>query len=197
MYKSSQKPIKEDNFNPLKDINPKYFGVANTKLYNEKMCEFFANLGNTKFTAIRHSNIYGPYDKYDLERSHVFGATITKVMKAKDKIIVWGKGDEKRDLLHVNDLVDFVELTLKKQKENFLLLNCGLGKSISIKNLVKKIIKASGKKITINFDLNKPNIPTFLSVNCELAKKKLGWKPKIQLDKGIDLTISWWKKNFK
>ena len=161
------------------------------------MCEFFANLGNTKFTAIRHSNIYGPYDKYDLERSHVFGATITKVMKAKDKIIVWGKGDEKRDLLHVNDLVDFVELTLKKQKENFLLLNCGLGKSISIKNLVKKIIKASGKKITINFDLNKHNIPTFLSVNCELAKKKLGWKPKIQLDKGIDLTISWWKKNFK
>ena len=197
MYKSSQKPIKEDNFNPLKDINPKYFGVANTKLYNEKMCEFFAKLGNTKFTAIRHSNIYGPYDKYDLKRSHVFGATITKVMKAKDKIIVWGKGDEKRDLLHVNDLVDFVELTLKKQKENFLLLNCGLGKSISIKNLVKKIIKASGKKITINFDLNKPNIPTFLSVNCELAKKKLGWKPKIQLDKGIDLTISWWKKNFK
>ena len=55
----------------------------------------------------------------------------------------------------------------------------------------------NAKKITINFDLNKPNIPTFLSVNCELAKKKLGWKPKIQLDKGIDLTISWWKKNFK
>jgi len=34
-------------------------------------------------------------------------------------------------------------------------------------------------------------------VDCKLAKKKLGWKPKIQLDKGIDLTISWWKKNFK
>ena len=132
MYKSSLKPIKENDFNPLKDIEPKYFGVATTKVYNENMCDFFSRLGKTKYTAIRHSNIYGPYDKFDLERSHVFGATVTKVMRAKNEITIWGKGKEKRDLLYIDDLVKFVELVIKKQKNNFELLNCGIGKAISI-----------------------------------------------------------------
>jgi nucleoside-diphosphate-sugar epimerase len=197
MYKSSKKPLKEEDFNPLKDIEPKYFGVATTKVYNEKMCEFFSSLGKTKYTAIRHSNIYGPYDKFDLERSHVFGATVTKVMNANKKVIVWGKGKEKRDLLFIDDLVDFVLLAIKKQKNNFELLNCGLGKAISINELVKKIIIASKKKLEIEYDLTKPNIPTYLSVDCSKAKKLLGWKPKVSLDAGIAKTIQWWKKEFK
>lgn len=195
MYKSSLRPLKEYNFNPLKDINPKYFGVATTKVYNEKMCEFFSGLGNTKFTAIRHSNIYGPHDKFDLEKSHVFGATITKVMQANKEIVVWGEGNEKRDLLYIDDLVSFVKLTIDKQKNRFELLNCGAGYSISIKNLVKKIIKISKKNISIKYDLTKPNIPTYLSVDCSRAKKLLGWKPKISLDRGIKKTLCWWRKN--
>jgi nucleoside-diphosphate-sugar epimerase len=196
MYKSSKIPIVETNFDPRKDISPKYFGVANTKIYNEKMCEFYSSLGSTKFTAIRHSNIYGPHDKFDLEKSHVFGATITKVMTAKNKIIVWGQGKEKRDLLHVNDLVDFISKVIVRQKNNFELLNCGSGYAISVIDLVKKIIKHSGKKIRIDFDLTKPNIPTYLSVNCNRAKKILGWKPKIKIDSGIKKTIKWWSENF-
>ena len=67
---------------------------------------------------IRHSNIYGPYDKYDLDKSHVFGATITKVMTNKNnRIEVWGKGTERRDFLYVDDLVDFISLAIKKQKQ--------------------------------------------------------------------------------
>ena len=196
MYKSSKRPIKENNFNPLKDIEPKYFGVATTKVYNENMCDFYSRIGNTKFTAIRHSNIYGPYDKYDLERSHVFGATVTKVMTAKKEIVVWGRGTEKRDLLHVDDLVSFIKLSIKKQKNKFELLNCGAGYSISINNLVKKIIKISGKKLKIKYDLSKPTIPTYLSVNCDMARKKFGWKPKVNLDNGIKKTVDWWKDNF-
>ncbi len=195
MYKSSKKSIKENNFNPLKDIDHKYFGVATTKVYNENMCDFFSRLGNTKYTAIRHSNIYGPYDKYDLERSHVFGATITKVMTAKKEVVVWGKGTEERDLLHIDDLVNFVKLVIQKQKGKFQLFNCGVGYSISINNLVKKIIKISKKKLKIKYDLTKPTIPTHLSVNCDLAKKNLGCKPKIKLEDGIKSTVGWWKEN--
>jgi len=195
MYKSSKKPVKENEFNSIKDIVPKYFGCGTTKVYNEAMCEFFSRIGETKFTVIRHSNVYGPYDKYDLERSHVFGATITKVMKAKDEVIVWGKGTEERDLVHVDDLVNFVKLSIAKQKKKFRLLNCGAGYSISIGNLVKKIIKISNKKLKIKYDLTKPTIPFVLSVNCNIAKKELDWKPKISLDEGIKSTIAWWKEN--
>ena len=151
MYQSSETPVKETDFDANKQMYPSYFGGAWMKIYNEKMCEFYSGIGNTKYTVIRHSNIYGPYDKYDLEKSHVFGATVTKVMTAEDggKIIVWGEGKEERDLLYVSDLTDFVKLAIEKQKNKFELFNIGYGSSISINNLVKKIIKYSGKKISI------------------------------------------------
>lgn len=195
MYQSSDKPLKESDFNAQLPLHPRYFGVGNTKLYIEKMCEFFAGIGSTKFTAIRHSNIYGAHDKFDLERSHVFGATITKVMTAKDKISVWGTGEEERDLLHADDLNRFVELAITKQPEKYRLYNCGLGKAVSIKDLVNKIVKASGKKLAIEHDLTQPTIKTSLYLDCSLAKQELGWQPQVDLDPGIARTIDWWREN--
>ena len=89
MLQSSELPQTEDDFDASLPINEKYYGVAHTKLYIEKMCQFYSSISQTKYTAVRHSNIYGPYDKFDLEKSHVFGASVTKVMNAKDKITVW------------------------------------------------------------------------------------------------------------
>ena len=74
-----------------------------------------------KTTAIRHSNIYGPYDKYDFERSHVCGATISKVLTSKNDVIVWGTGEEERDLLYIDDLVEFVESAILNQREKSFL----------------------------------------------------------------------------
>ena len=87
MYPSSKKPTKESDFNGK--IIDKYKGAGETKVYLEKIAKFYSMLSDTKFTIIRHSNIYGPHDKYDLDKSHVFGATITKVMRAKDNLEVW------------------------------------------------------------------------------------------------------------
>lgn len=193
MYPNQEVSVKEEDFNY--QITDNYFGVGWTKVYLEKMCEFFSRIGTTRYTAIRHSNIYGPYDKYDLEHSHVLGATITKVMTAKDKITVWGEGLEKRDLLYISDLVDFVEKTLKHQKAPFELINIGAGKSVSIKELVEKIVRISGKNIKIEYDRSKPNIKFSLSLNISKAYKKYSWKPKVSLEDGIRKTLSWYKQN--
>jgi GDP-L-fucose synthase len=195
MYSSSDKALKETDFDANKAVHPRYFGVGNTKIYTEKMCEFYAGISDTKFTAIRHSNIYGPHDKFDLERSHVFGATITKVMSAKDKISVWGTGEEERDLLHVDDLIHFIDLALAKQPEKYRLYNCGYGQAITIKNLVKTIVDLSGKNLTIEHDLSQPTIKTSLFLDCSLAESELGWKPKISLESGIKQTLEWWQEN--
>lgn len=192
MYQSSEKPLSETDFDANQALHPRYFGVGHTKLYIEKMCEFFSRIGQTKFTAIRHSNIYGPYDKYDLEKSHVFGATITKVMTATDKMTVWGTGEEERDVLYIDDLVHFVELAIQKQPLPYRLYHCGYGSAISIKSLVNKIIQASGKSLTVEHDLSQPTIKTSLSLQCDLAKNELGWSPKTSLDEGIAKTIDWW-----
>ena len=69
---------------------PNYLKVGWTKVYIEKMCQFYSRTSKTKFTVIRHSNIYGEYDKHDLDKSHVFGATITKVMDSESEIVVKG-----------------------------------------------------------------------------------------------------------
>lgn len=198
MYQPSGIPVRETDFDANKEIYPNYFGVGWTKVYIEKLCEFYSRIGSTKYTVIRHSNVYGPYDKFDLERSHVFGATITKVMATNDgKIVVWGSGEEERDLLYISDLVDFVLISLDKQVEKFQLCNVGYGSSISVRNLVNKIIVCSGKDTRIEYDLSKPTIKTKLCLDISKAKACFGWYPKVTLDDGIRKTFDWYKANIK
>ena len=196
MYQPSSVPLKETDFNANHEIFPSYFGVGWTKVYIEKMCEFYSRLGHIKYTVIRHSNIYGPYDKFDLERSHVFGATMTKVMTASDgKIVVWGSGEEERDLLYVSDLISFVETVVERQESKFELFNIGYNSAISIDNLVKKIIACSDKNIKIEYDMSKPSIKTKLSLDTSKARASFGWAPKVSLDEGIQRTMDWYKTN--
>ena len=197
MYQSSKVPIKESDFDANQEMYPSYFGGGWNKVYFEKICEFYSRLGSVKYTALRHSNIYGPYDKYDLQKAHVFGATIAKVMTAtNDKLIVWGDGEEMRDVMHVLDLVKAIEIVIEKQKDPYMLYNIGSSKAITIKDLVKKIIELSGKKLKIEYDLSKPSNKTKVSLNCEKAKKELGWESQISLDDGIRKTMEWYQRNF-
>ena len=199
MYNPERSPVTEDDFYLDEGIFDKYFGVGWTKVYIEKMCKFFSTLGRTKHTVIRHSNTYGPYDKYDLEKSHMFGATITKVMQAKDgeEIVVWGDGlGTERDLLYVDDVVEFIHKAILHQEDVYKLYNVGYGKSFSVKEIVEKIISISGKNLKITHDLSKPSIKTKPALLSGKAEKELGWKAKITLDAGILKTIEWYKSNF-
>ena len=71
------------------------------------------------------------------------------------------------------------------------------GRSISIEELVRKIINISNKKISIIFDITKPNIKTNISLSNNLVKKKFNWKPKTNIEIGIKKTIDWYIKNYK
>jgi len=197
MYQKSETALKESDFDPREELQSFYYGAGHTKVYLEKMCEFYSRLSDIKYTAFRHSNIYGPHDKYDLEKSHVTGATITKVMTSKDgKVNVWGPGEEKRDLLYIEDLIDFIDKALKKQKNPYELYNVGLGQGIKIKDLVRKVIINSGKDLEMVHDLSKPTLPTSLFLDCSKARKELGWSPKHSLNEGIKKTLNWYKDNF-
>jgi GDP-L-fucose synthase len=195
MYPSGETPLKETDFDANAQVYPGYFGGAWTKVYNEKMCEFFAGCGGTRFTVIRHSNIYGPYDKYDLACSHVFGATVTKVMQAQDgdKIVVWGDGTQGRDLLYVSDLTRFVQAVIRQQDSPFEIFNVGCGHMIQIKDLVAKIIQHAGKTLHIEHDLARPTVNTSLCLDCSKAKSRMDWQATISLDEGIKRTLNWYR----
>ena len=194
MYPSSLKKLKETDHQDFQRIYPKYFGGAWMKIFMEKNSEFYSSLKSSKFTVIRHSNTYGPYDKYDLEKSHVFGATIAKTMNAKKTIKVWGEGTEIRDFLYIDDLCRFIEMAIKKQNNSFEIYNVGSGKGISIKDLVKKVIEKSKKQLKIVYEINQPTLKTNIVLDCSKAQKDFNWKPKTSLEEGIVKSINWYTK---
>lgn len=190
------RPVKESDLDLVNGIHPAYFGGAWMKVYVEKLCELYAKLGRTSFTIVRHSNVYGPHDKYDLDRSHVFGATVAKVMSVPDggEISVWGDGTEERDLLHVSDLVRFVERAIERQAHRLEVFNVGLGQSTSVAALVRRVVECSGRSLRISFDPTKPTIPGRLVLDCGKARERLGWEPEVSLDEGIRRTLDWYRE---
>jgi nucleoside-diphosphate-sugar epimerase len=197
MYPSGDRPLREADFDANAEIYAPYFGGAWTKVYNEKMCAFYAAQGGGRWTVLRHSNIYGPYDKYDLERSHVFGATVTKVMTASEgqAIVVWGDGSQARELLHVDDLKACVAAVLDRQTDPFALFNVGCGHAICIRDLVQRIVALSGRALEITFDTSKPVVNTRLCLDCTQARQLLDWEPRVSLDEGIRRTLAWYREN--
>lgn len=195
MYQPSMTPIREIDWSPGTPILPQYFGVGATKVYVEQMCEFYSRLGRTKHTVIRHSNTYGPHDKFDALRSHVMGASIRKVVKERSAKI-WGTGNEIKDLIFVSDVARAIEIFINKQTDAFERINVSSGTGISINDLVTKIIQHSGQELEITHDLTKPTIPVNFVYDNSYAREKYGWVPEVSMDEGIRKTILWFKENY-
>ena len=194
VYPNMDRPATEKDV--TYELEDRYFGGGWMKVYMEKQCEFYSRTSPTKYTAIRHSNIYGPYDKFDAERSHVFGATISKVLTAKGGAVkVWGNGAEQRDLLYISDLIDFIEMIISNQEKSYEVVNIGYGKPISIADLVQKIITISGRNLSIEYDTSMPTVAFSLTLDIEKARTTFGWQPQVTLNEGIQKTIDWYLEN--
>ena len=116
------------------------------------MAEFYSKFKQTKFIILRHSNIYGPNDKFDPLKSHVLASLILKTMDKKKKIIeILGKGNEGRDLLYISDFIDAVKKIIFKNLDFFKVYNVGSGKLYTINRLaliIKNISKSKKKLLT-------------------------------------------------
>ena len=160
------------------------------------MCKFYSKKSKTKFSVLRHTNIYGPYDKFDNSKSHFMASIISKFRRANGDVSVWGDGKERRDFLYVEDLCNGIHCVLKKQKNNFEILNLSYGKTYSVKEIVYKVKDLYKKKLKIIFDRNKPTIKINISVDNSKIFKKYNWKPINSIQNGIRKTISWYSKNY-
>lgn len=195
VYPSSNMPLIEDQIN-IEKINPIYRIPAKMKIYGEELCQHFANLGSTKYTAVRHTNVYGLYDKFDLHRGHVLASTIVKVLQGEKEIVVWGSGDETRDFLHIDDQVEFIKKAIELQKNSFEIFNVGFGRTYSVNELVEIILSLTGKKLAVIHDLQKPTTSSGISIDVGKARRVLGWKARVDLSEGLSKTIEWYKQNY-
>ena len=195
MYQPKDYAQSEEDWNAEEEIYPSYFGVGNMKVFTEKMCDFYSRIGTTKFTAFRHSNVYGPYDKFDLDKCHVVPAFINKITNSKDVLEIWGTGKAARDVIYIDDLINFMDACIKKQESAYELFNCGAGEAFSILDLANTIMDVQNKDLGIRFDTTKPDIPTTVILNCDKALEKLGWKPEVSLREGLKKTYEWYREN--
>lgn len=192
VYSDSCKiPIKEDDgFKDEPEGTTASYGWA--KRVAELQAKFYENEYNMKIAIVRPSGIYGPRDYFDKERTHVIPSLITKVFDAKESIMVWGSGKQKRTFTYIKDVVQgILDATEKYAKAHPL--NLSSDDEISIKDLAELIIKKSGRKLDIEFDLSKPEGYRRTKQDISLAKSKINWVPKYSLDEGLSETIKWYK----
>ena len=194
--RNSKQPIKENYLltGELEKTNEPY---AIAKIAGIKMCESYNFQYKTNYKCLMPCNLYGPNDNYDLKTSHFFPALLVKAINAKknknNKIIVWGTGKPKRELMYVDDLADACIYFLnKKTKES--LINVGSGYDLRIIDIVKFILKKLNIKCKIVLDRSKSDGTPRKIVDSSIAKK-YGWFPKINLNDGFDLTFNSYKKN--
>ena len=197
MYESSPVARTEDSWS-RDEISDTYFGVGTTKVYLEDMCKFYANApgSKTKFTAIRHSNVYGPHDKFDLDRCHMVPAMIRKVIESDGEVEVWGKGKAIRDILYIDDLMYGFKAVLDRQTSPYELVNMGYSYGYSISDIINALAIILSKDIEINYNTSIKDIPTTLVLDCNKAYRLFGWNASTSLGQGLEKTVEWYKETY-
>ena len=182
-------PIKEEYLltGPLEPTNEAY---ALAKITGLKMCRYYKEQYGMNFISAMPTNLYGPNDRFDSNDSHVIPAIISKMEAAKrlnkPSVELWGTGSPLREFLFVDDMAEAC-VYLMENYDGREHINIGTGQDISIQNLaelIKKIVNYKGK---IVFDPSMPDgTPRKL---LDISKiEKLGWRPKLSLEEGLNIT---------
>jgi GDP-L-fucose synthase len=195
--KMAPQPLKEEYLlsGYLEPTNQPY---AIAKITGIEMCDSYRAQYGCNFISAMPTNLYGTNDSYHPENSHVLPALIRRIVLAKNNneptVTIWGNGTPRREFLHVDDLADACYFLLQNYNESGI-VNLGSGKDITIENLAKLISKIVDFRGTLEFDLTKSNgTPRKLLDTTKI--NNLGWFAKINLQEGLEKTISEYINNY-
>lgn len=189
MYpKHCLQPIKEEYLltGPI-ELTNEPFAVA--KIAGVRMCQAYNRQYKTNFISVVPATIYGPGDHFDLS-GHVMASLIDKFSRGDAK--VWGTGRPKREFIFVDDLAEALIFLMQNYSRSEL-INVGTGQEISITDLAGKIKELISYKGKISFEASKPDgMPRRLLDSTKILS--MGWKPKVNLERGIKLTCKWFNE---
>ena len=191
--KGCPQPMKEEYLMSGK-LEPTSEPYAIAKIAGIKMCQSYNHQYGTDFISAVPADLYGPNDDFDPETSHVLPALMGKMHEAKigneHKVVVWGTGSPRRGCLHGDDLADAC-VFLMNNYDGSEMINVGSGEDLSIRELALLIRDVIGFDGDIIFDESKPDgAPRKLLDSSKI--RKMGWTPKIGLEKGISQTYQWY-----
>ena len=194
--KMAAQPIVEDALltGPLEQTNEAY---AIAKISGMQMCKYFKRQYGDNFISCMPTNLYGPYDNYDLKGSHVLPAMIRKFHEAKMQnaptVELWGTGSPLREFLYVDDMADACVFLLENY-DGEQHVNIGTGKELTIKELAELVKKTVGFEGEIVWNKTMPDgTPRKLTDVTKLHE--LGWTHKVELEEGVKLAYEWFKEN--
>jgi GDP-L-fucose synthase len=189
-------PIKEEYLlsGPLEPTNEPY---AVAKIAGIIMAQSYNRQYGTNFISVMPTNLFGPYDNFDLENSHVVPALLRKTHEAKKSgkefVEVWGSGEVRREFLHVDDLADAC-VFLMENYDSDEIINIGTGSDISIRELALTVKEVVGYTGEIRFNTNMPDgTPRKLLDVSRL--NALGWRPAMTFRQGLAATYQWYLTN--
>ena len=186
--KLAPQPLKEDYLLSgfLEETNEPY---AIAKIAGIKLCEAYRSQYGCDFISVMPTNLYGPNDNYDLQKSHVLPAMIRKFHEAKlgnnESVTLWGTGSPMREFLHADDLAEACTYLMENYSEAQF-INVGTGKDVTIKALAEMVKEIVGFEGNLMWDTTKPDgTPRKLMDVSRLHAQ--GWKHTIELKEGITL----------
>ena len=144
------------------------------------------------------SNMYGPEDHFEAERSHALGALIMKFVEAKRNkaphVDVWGSGKPVREWLHVDDGAEAMIRAINIDPTTAF-INVGVASGISILDMCQLIKKLTGYEGELKLDPSKPDGAAYKTVDGTRGEALLQWKPEIPFEEGVAATIKWYEEN--
>jgi len=194
--KFAPQPMKE-NALLTGSLEPTNEWYAIAKIAGLKLCEAYRRQYGADFVSAMPTNLYGPGDNYDLDKSHVIPALLRKVHEAKRsgaaEVVIWGSGTPRREFLHVDDAASAVVHLMKTYSEAEH-VNVGTGEDIAILDLAKLVCDVVGFEGTITTDTSKPDgTPRKLLDVSKL--RSTGWRPHYGLRDGLADAYEWFKTN--
>jgi GDP-L-fucose synthase len=179
---------------PLEETNRAY---ALAKIAAIELCDSYRSQYGCNFISAMPTNLYGPFDNFDLNGSHVLPALMRKMHDAKlagsSTVAIWGSGTPRREFLHCDDLADACLFLLGNYSQPGP-INVGSGTDLSIKELAMMVREVVGFEGELAFDADKPDgTPRKLMDVSRL--ECAGWKPQIGLREGIESTYQWFLEN--
>lgn len=195
VYPVTDLPAKENDV--TYDFFEKYYIVGWMKRFSEIVCEMYSTKIKRPMDTIiiRPANIYGPYDDFDWETSHVIPALIRKVVERHDPIEMWGDGSDIKDFIYIDDLVEGLLLALQKI-EGFNVVNIASGMQYCLRDLLNILIELDGyENATVKYDTTKPTMIPKRLIDTSKAKELLGYKSTIPIQEGLERTIEWYRNS--
>jgi GDP-L-fucose synthase len=194
--REAPQPMKEEHLlsGPLETTNDAY---AIAKIAGLKMAAAYRKQHGFRAICLMPTNLYGPGDSFDLQQAHVLPALMRKAHEAKERgaaeMVVWGSGAPYREFLHVDDLADACEF-LMRTYDSEEIVNVGVGKDLTIRELAETICDVVGFQGTLAFDASKPDgTPRKLLDVSRLDA--LGWSAKIGFRAGLESTYAWFREH--